>query len=411
MQINRHILSNGLRVVHYEDATTQLVAINTLYNVGARDEDPEKTGFAHLFEHLMFGGTERIPDFDGIIQKAGGESNAWTNNDITNYYITLPHQNAEIGFWLEADRMRGIDFSQRNLDNQKQVVIEEFKQRNLNQPYGDVAALIRNMAYKVHPYRWCTIGKDISHIENATLNDVKQFFHAHYIPSNAIVAVTGNISFEKTIELVEKYYTPIPYQPKLKRNLPQEPEQTEVKFLEVERNVPLDAFYRVYKMPDRKDKNYPCIDLLSDILSNGTSARLYQSLVKKKKIATDVNAYISGDIDAGLFYLVAKPTNGFTLQDVEKAIEEELQQLIDHVVSDEELQKVKNKFESNKIFSDMNYLSKASDLAYHELIDSAENSQLELKKYQAVTNEQIKDVSNKIFIKETSSTLYYKASR
>lgn len=408
MKTNRHILSNGLRLVHYEDKTTQFVAINTLYDVGAKDENPDKTGFAHLFEHLMFGGTERVSDYDDVIQKAGGENNAWTSNDVTNYYVTLPKQNAEIGFFIEADRMQGIDFSQTNLDNQKQVVIEEFKQRNLNQPYGDASALIRSLAYNVHPYRWATIGKDISHIESVTLSDVKQFFQTYYIPSNAILAVTGNIDVEKTIRLVEKYYAAIPFNTKPKRNLPQEPEQTEARFLEVQRNVPLDAFYRVYKMPDRKDKNYPCIDLLSDILSNGTSARLYQSLVKKQKIATDVNAYIGGDIEPGLFYVYGKPTNGYTLQDIEKAIDEELEKLTQQTISDEELKKVKNKFESNKVFTDMNYLNKASDLAFHELIDKAENSHAELEKYLSVTKEQIQQVSTEIFRKEKSSTLYYK---
>ncbi len=408
MKINRHILSNGLRLIHVEDKTTQMVALNTLYDVGSRDENPEKTGFAHLFEHLMFGGTERVPNFDSVVQKAGGENNAWTNNDITNYYISLPYQNAEIAFWLEADRMRGIDFSQRNLNNQKMVVIEEFKQRNLNQPYGDTFMLLREMAYKVHPYRWSTIGKEISHIENANIQDVKDFFYTYYIPSNAILSVTGNISFEKAVLFAEKWYNAIPSPTKPTRHLPPEPEQTAPRFMEVERNVPLDAFYRVYKTVDRKSDNYPCVDLLSDILSNGTSARFYQSLVKKQKIATSVNAYISGDIDAGLFYITAKPTNGFTLQDVEKAIEEELQKLICEPIGEEELQKVKNKFESNKIFSDMNYLNKASDLAFQELIGKAENTGLELKKYSAVSQTQLQQAAKETFAKEKSSTLYYK---
>lgn len=405
MKVNRHLLSNGLRLVHSQDNATQMVAINVLYNVGARDEDPEKTGFAHLFEHLMFGGTEQVPDFDAVVQKAGGESNAWTNNDITNFYISLPSQNAEIGFWLEADRMRGIDFSQRSLDNQKQVVIEEFKQRDLNQPYGDVSKLIRNLAYKLHPYRWCTIGKDISHIEKASLDDVKTFFYKHYFPANAILSVTGNISFEKAVEYTEKWFASIPKKDAVNKNLPKEPEQNECRFLEVERNVPLDAFYKVYKMPARKDKDYHCVDLISDILSNGSSSRLYQSLVKEKKMATDVNAYVSGDIDEGLFYIKAKPTNGFTLKDIDWAIDEEINKLLLNQIEEQELQKVKNKYESNKIFTEMNYLNKASNLAYHELID--EDMNLELEKYLSITKEQVQKIALNLFRKENSSTLYY----
>jgi predicted Zn-dependent peptidase len=411
MKINRHILANGLRLIHHQDTSTQMVAINVLYNVGARDEDPKRTGFAHLFEHLMFGGTERVPDFDGIVQKAGGESNAWTNNDITNFYLTVPYQNAEIGFWLEADRMRGIDFSQKSLDNQKQVVIEEFKQRNLNQPYGDVSQLIRELAYKVHPYRWCTIGKDISHIEKANLDDVKTFFSQHYFAANAILAVTGNIDFEKTVELTEKWFASIPTKNAYVRNLPTEPEQHDYRFLQVERNVPLDAIYKVYKMPARNHEDYHCIDLISDLLSNGASSRMFQSLVKNKKIVTDINAYISGDIDAGLFYIKAKPADGVSLQEVDEAIENELQDLIHHPIDEKELEKVKNKYESNKIFSEMNYLNKASNLAYYELIDKAESIDIELDKYRSITNTQVQKIASSLFRKENSSVLYYCATK
>jgi predicted Zn-dependent peptidase len=408
MKINKHILSNGLRLIHFEDKSTQMVAINTLYDVGARDESPEKTGLAHLFEHLMFGGTERVPDFDAVVQKAGGENNAWTTNDITNYYITLSKQNAEIGFWLEADRMYGIDFLQHNLDNQKMVVIEEFKQRNLNQPYGDVSALIREMAYKVHPYRWATIGKEISHIESVTIEDVKDFFYTYYIPSNAILSVTGNISFETAVKFAEKYYSKIPSGKKPIRNLPKEPLQTEARTLIVERNVPVDAFYRVYKMNARRDKGYIVCDLISDILANGASARLRQSLIKEQKIAVEINAYVSGDIDEGLFYIVGKPTEDHSIFDIEKAVEKELNKLISEKVSEQELVKVKNKYESNKVFSDMNYLNRASVLAFQELIDRAENYPQDLKNYLAIIPGQIQEKAAGIFIPEQSSTLYYK---
>lgn len=411
MHINKHILNNGLCLVHSEDKSTQMVAVNTLYDVGAKDENTNKTGLAHLFEHLMFGGTKNTPDFDRVIQKAGGESNAWTNNDLTNYYISIPYQNAETAIFLEADRMAGLDFSQKNLDNQKQVVIEEFKQRNLNQPYGDVSMLIRKMAYQVHPYNWCTIGKEISHIESITLEDIESFFFEHYYPNNAILSITGNISFKKAISITEKHFNQISFKNKKTRNLPTEPKQKEARFVETEKNVPLDAFYRVYKMCKRTDQEYHCTDLISDLLSNGSSSRLQQSLVKEKKMASEVNAYISGDIDNGLFYVKAKPTNGYDLKDIAFEIENQIEKLITDSISETELEKVKNKFESNKIFTEMNYLNKASNLAYFELIDTAENINKEIEKYRVIDTHQIKDTAKKLFDKQQSSTLFYRAKK
>ena len=271
MKINRHILDNGLRLVHSQDESTQMVALNILYNVGARDEDPEHTGFAHLFEHLMFGGSVNIPDYDMPLQLAGGENNAWTNNDITNYYLTVPRQNVETGFWLESDRMLSLDFSERSLEVQRGVVMEEFKQRCLNQPYGDVGHLLRPLAYQTHPYQWPTIGKELSHIANATLEEVKAFFFRFYAPNNAILAVTGNISFEEAVALTEKWFASIPRREVPLRNLPQEQEQTEERRLTVERNVPLDSLFMAYHMPAHCHPDYYAFDILSDVLSNGRS--------------------------------------------------------------------------------------------------------------------------------------------
>ncbi|WP_418494639.1 M16 family metallopeptidase [Coprobacter sp.] len=409
IRINKYCLPNGLRLIHHQDKETQMVALNLLYDVGSKDENPNRTGFAHLFEHLMFGGSVNIPDFDTPLQKAGGENNAWTSNDITNYYSVVPRQNVETAFWLESDRMLGLDFSEKSLSVQKQVVIEEFKQRNLNQPYGDIPLLIRPLAYKVHPYRWPTIGKRVEHIEQVKLEDVKSFFYKHYAPNNAILAVTGNISFEETVDLTEKWFGPIERRDIELRNLPIEPVQESARFQEVSRPVPLDSITKVYHMCRRMDKEYHCFDLLSDILSNGRSSRLFQRLVMDRKLFADIDASITGDIDAGLFMIKGKVNKGVSLEDADRAIVEELRRLGENEVSSYELQKVVNKFESNDLFSNINYLNKATNLAYYELLDKAENIDSEIEKYKGVTSRMLKEVAERAFVEENSSTLYYRA--
>ena len=407
--VNRHTLANGLRLVHHEDKDTQMVALNILYNVGARDEHPDHTGFAHLFEHLMFGGSINIPDYDTHVQNAGGENNAWTNNDITNYYITLPRQNVETGFWLESDRMLSLDFNERSLEIQRNVVIEEFKQRNLNQPYGDVGHLVRGMVYKVHPYQWPTIGKETTHVENATLDEVKDFFFRFYAPNNAILAVTGNITFEDTVALTEKWFGPIPKRNVKPRQLPMEPTQTEERRLTVERNVPVDALHLVFHKCNRLHPDYHVHDMLSDLLSAGHSSRLIQHLVIAKQVFSSVDAYISGSIDEGMFYIVGKVASGVTLEEAEAAIWQELEALKTEDIDAEELEKVKNRYESEQIFSNINYLNVATNLAFFELLGRAEDINHEVEKYRAVTAERIKEVAQKTFIKENCSVLYYKA--
>ena len=373
ININRYTLSNGLRVIHNEDNTTQMVALNLLYDVGARDEDPDHTGFAHLFEHLMFGGSIHVPDYDTPVQNAGGENNAWTNNDITNYYITLPRQNVETGFWLESDRMLSLDFNPRSLEVQRQVVIEEFKQRNLNQPYGDASHLLRALAYKVHPYQWPTIGKEISHIANATLEEVKAFFFKYYAPDNAILAVTGHITFEETVTLAEKWFGPIPRRNVAPRSLPAAPR-------------------------------------LSDLLSSGRSCRLVQHLVQEKQVFNSIDAYISGSIDEGLFHITGKPAPGVTLEAAEAAVWQELKALTEESVDEDELEKVKNRYESEQIFNNLNYLNVATNLAYFELTGKAEDINNEVNKYRSVTAGQIKEAAQKTFVRENCSTLYYKSN-
>ena len=408
LQINKHTLANGLKLVHNRDTSTQMVALNVLYQVGARDEHPDHTGFAHLFEHLMFGGSQNIPDYDTPLQLAGGENNAWTNNDITNYYLTVPKQNVETGFWLESDRMLCLDFSSKSLEVQRGVVMEEFKQRCLNRPYGDTGHLLRPLVYKEHPYQWPTIGKELNHIAQATLQEVEDFFFSFYAPNNAILAVTGNITFEEAVRLAEKWFGPIPRRELIKRNLPAEPQQTEERRLTVERNVPIESLYMAFRMCDRMHPDYYAYDILSDILSNGRSSRLIQHLVHDRQIFSSIDAHISGSIDAGLFHITGKPANGVSLEDAEKAVWEELQIISNELIDEEELEKVKNKFESTQIFGNLNYLNVATNLAWFEMLSRAEDMDKEVENYRAVTSQQLMDVARKAFTRTNYSVLIYK---
>lgn len=407
MKINKKIFDNGLRLVHNEDTSTQMVALNIVYDVGARDEHPEHTGFAHLFEHLMFGGSAHIPDYDAPLQLAGGENNAWTNNDITNYYLTVPKSNVEIGFWLESDRMLELAFSEQSLEVQRAVVMEEFKQRCLNQPYGDVGHLLRPLAYQTHPYRWPTIGKDLSHIANATLDEVKEFFFRFYAPNNAVLAVTGNISWEETVRLTEKWFAPIPRRNVPVRQLPQEVVQTAERRQTVERNVPLDALFMAYHMCSREDADYYAFDILSDILSNGRSSRLTRRLVQEQKLFSSLDAYISGTRDAGLLHISGKPSAGVSLEQAEAAVRKELEELKSGFVGEQELEKVKNKFESTQIFGNINYLNVATNLAWFELTGQAEDIDREVDNYRSVTAEQLHRVAQQTFRDENGIVLYY----
>ncbi len=402
-------LPNGLKVIVHTDKTTPIVAVNILYNVGAKDEDPELTGFAHLFEHLMFGGSVNIPEYDPPLQNAGGENNAFTNNDFTNYYLTLPKINLETAFWLESDRMLSLAFTPKSLEVQRKVVIEEFKQRYINQPYGDVSHTLRKLAYKTHPYQWPTIGKDIKHIEQATMESVEDFFFSHYAPNNAILSVAGNITVNEIKPLAEKWFGNIPKRELKVRNLPVEPEQTERHFLKVVRKVPATALFKVYHMPKRNNKDYYATDIISDLLSNGKSSRLYQHLVKEKQLFTRVNAYISGSIEPGLFQFEGTLNNNVKLEDAEAAIDHELQAIINGDFSDHELEKVKNKFEANFTFSNHDLDERALNLAYYELLGDADLINHEIENYAAVDRDQILKVANTLFDKNKASVLYYVA--
>ena len=410
IQFEKFILANGLRVIVHQDLSTPMAVMNILYDVGARDENPERTGFAHLFEHLMFGGSVNIPDYDEPLQRAGGENNAYTTNDLTNYYIQLPAENLETAFWLESDRMLSLAFSEKSLDTQRKVVCEEFKEHYLNKPYGDVGFKIRDLAYKQHPYKWMTIGKELSHIENAKLEDVKNFFFKHYRPVNAIMVVAGNVTVEKVKALAEKWFGDIPPGEKYKRNLPQEPKQTEARQMEVKADVPLDALYKCWHMYPRLDEKYYIVDLLTDILSGGGSSRLYQALVKEKKLFSNVECYHHGTMDAGLVSFDGKLVKGVKMEDAEKGLLEIVNQMKKERVAENELQKVKNKTESTIAFEDMTVMSRAASLAYYELLGDASWINQELEKYNAVTTEDILQESRNIFSDANSSTLYYYAN-
>ena len=408
INFNKFTLKNGLKVIVHKDETTPIVAFNMLYDVGARDENENQTGFAHLFEHLMFGGSVNIPDFDTPLQKVGGDNNAFTSNDITNYYITLPKDNLETAFWLESDRMLSLAFTDKSLEVQRNVVIEEFKQNYLNQPYGDVWLLLRPLAYRKHPYKWATIGKKVEHIEDAKMSDVKAFFYKHYLPNNAILTIAGNVELDEVKTLAEKWFSTIPSGEVAERNLPKEPQQTEARRLEVERDVPANTIYKAYQMCAKNHPDFYATDLLSDILSLGKSSRLYTQLVKEQKLFSELNAYVLGSFDEGLFIISGNLSEGIDFEKAEKAIITEIDKIISELVDDNELLKVKNKIESTSEFSDTSVLNKAMNLSFAELLGDANDVNLEAKKYEKVTKEDINRVAKKVLAESNCSTLIYK---
>ena len=407
VNFERFRLDNGLRVIVHEDNSTPMAVVNVMYDVGARDENPGMTGFAHLFEHLMFGGSVNIPVYDEPLQMAGGENNAYTTNDLTNYYIQLPAENLETAFWLESDRMLSLAFSENSLDVQRKVVSEEFKEHYLNKPYGDAWLKLRNLAYEVHPYRWMTIGKELSHIENAQLEDVKKFFFKHYRPSHAILVVAGNVTTAQVKTLAEKWFGSIEAGEKYQRSIPAEPKQKSAKKLEVHATVPLDALYKTWHMNGRMDHGYYVADLITELLGGGASSRLYQTLVKEKKLFSNIDCYHFGTLDPGLLAVEGKLVKGVKMEDAETALKEVLDKMKTEAVPADELQKVKNKTESMMAFEDMSVMNRANSLAFYELLGDAALMNTELDRYNSVTVEDVKAYSNRIFAEENSSTMYY----
>lgn len=407
IHFDRFVLDNGLRVLVHEDSSSPMAVVNVMYDIGSRDEDPDRTGFAHLFEHLMFGGSINIPQYDEPLQRAGGENNAYTTSDLTNYYCQLPAENIETAFWLESDRMMSLAFSENSLQVQRKVVSEEFKEHYINQPYGDAWHKMRELAYQVHPYRWMTIGKELSHIENAKLQDVEDFFFRYYRPNNAILVVAGNVKTEEIKTLVHKWFSDIPAGSKPERKLPVEPEQTELHELDLTADVPLDAFYETWHMPSRLDKGYYAAELITEILGGGGSSRLFHRLVKQEKIFSNINCYQFGTIDAGLLTIEGKLVKGVKLHEAEAAVEKILEELKTNYVSVDELQKVKNKTESQIAFEDMSLMNRAANLAFYELLGNASLFNEEMERYAEITAEDILYYSNKIFRKTNSNILRY----
>ena len=404
------VLNNGLKVYVHEDPTTPMAAVNICYNVGSRDEDESKTGFAHLFEHLMFGGSKNIPSYDEPLQRVGGENNAFTSPDITNYYITLPAVNIETAFWLESDRMLSLSFDPKVLEVQQKVVIEEFKQRYLNQPYGDAWLKLRPSAYQNHPYRWATIGKDISHIENATMTDVKDFFFKHYLPNNAVLVVAGNVTTEQVKQLCKKWFEPITSGNVPVRNLPMEQKQTSARFLETSAKVPQDSLYKCYHIPGRFDANFHTADLLSDILGRSKSSRLYDALVKEKHLFNSLSAYVTASLDPGLLVIHGNLNQGVSLEDGDAAVEEIIAKLSETQIGEKELEKVKNQAESTLAFSEVELLNRAMNLAFAANAGNVDWCNEDAEKIRAITPEGLQNMAKAVLTKENCSTMYYRAA-
>jgi len=407
IKFEQHTLANGLKVIVHEDTNTAMAAVNVLYKVGSRDEDENQTGFAHLFEHFMFEGSVNIPEFDSPLQYASGENNAFTSTDITNYYDILPANNLETALWLESDRMLSLAFDEESLRTQKNVVMEEFKEHYINQPYGDVWHKMTGLAYKVHPYKWPVIGLNLEHIEQVEMQTAKDFFYRFYRPNNAVIVIAGNVKAKEVFALVEKWFGEIPAGPTIERNLPKEPEQSEERFLDVHADVPVNAIYKAYRMCDRLHKDYHASDLLRDIFSTGDSSRLYNQLVKEQKLFSTVSAYVTESIDDGLFLVEGRLQEGVSMEQGNSAIVSVLQQMIEEKISEEELTKVKNKIESYMLFGEVNILNRAMNLAYFDMLGNAADLNDELAKYKAVTADDIQRVANQIFQSKQCNTIHY----
>ena len=403
----KYTLDNGLTVIVNEDFSTQIAAVDVLYKVGARNELGNKTGFAHLFEHLMFGGSKNAPDFDTELQLAGGTNNAFTTNDLTNYYDVLPVNNIETALWLESDRMLQLDFSEKSLEVQRNVVCEEFKEHYINRPYGDVWHKLREQVYTTHPYRWPTIGLSSYHVREATLTDVESFFYSWYRPNNAILSISGGITAARALELAQKWFGDI-----LPGNtpdiiIPAEPRQTSARFAQVHADVPVNLVYKVYHMAPRMDDNYYAQNLLSDVLGSGESSRLYQSLKMEQNLFTDIAAYVSGSIDTGMFVISGKLREGVDYATADAAIVAELERLQTEPVTERELQRVKNMTETDLAGSYMNALNKAQGLAMAEMLGDANLVNTEAAHYAAVDLTAMQQNARELFRPDGCTTFYY----
>lgn len=409
IEFTEHILSNGLQVLVHEDKSTPMIAVNLLYKVGSKDEREDRTGLAHLFEHLMFGGSKNVPEFDDPIQLAGGENNAFTNSDLTNYYNIVPAANIETIMWLESDRMANLIMSQKALDIQRKVVLEEFSETCLDEPYGDAWHHLMALCYKNHAYRWPTIGLVPKHVAEVTLDEVKSFFDCHYSPSNAIMTIGGNISFDKAVKLVEKWFGDIENK-QVSITKPMsiyEPPQVEERRKIVKADVPARVLYMAFHMGDRLSKEYYATDLMTDILSNGRSSRFFKNLYRGGEIFSSIDAFISGTMDPGLVIIEGRLNDDMGFEEAEEAIWAELTKIKVEAILPTELQKVKNKLLSSLEFSEVNILNKTINLAYFKNLGDAHLINDQMKLYNQVTVEDIQRISQQILRKENSSVLWY----
>lgn len=407
IKINTCTLKNGLKLLHHKDATTMMVALNLLYKVGARNENPEKTGYAHLFEHLMFSGSVNSESFDEPLQVAGGESNAWTSNDITNYYDIVPVHNVETAFWLESDRLLNLALTKKKFEAQKSVVIEEFKQRCLNTPYGDISHIVRDAAYTVHPYKWPVIGRSTDVIAEATLDDAWSFFNNHYSVDNLIMCVSGNIEFERAVELTEKWFGDIKPRNVKRQEIPVEPIQKEPRRIRVERDVPKNMILKAYHMCGRNHQDYQASDIISDILANGNSSRFFRNVMMKNDAFSSLDASIGGSVDPGLFYVRGHLNEGVSYEQGEEVIKKELEAFLREGASEYEITRYVNKLDSKEQFENISYLEKATKSCFYEFISQAEDINEEMDKYRAITCDDIKKVSSKILNEDNCTTLFY----
>lgn len=407
VSFSRKILPNGLHVLVHEDRNTPLVAVNVTYQVGSRDERPDKTGFAHLFEHLMFAGSRHVPDFDEPLQRAGGENNAYTTNDYTTFYEILPAENLETALFLESDRMLALRITQRALNVQRRVVVEEFKETCLNEPYGDAWHHLSDLMFQVHPYRWPVIGLAPEHVENATIDDVRDFFHHWYTPNNAVLTIAGNVRAEDVFPLAEKWFGDIPPGPAPLRDLPPEPPQTALQQRTVQAEVPVPALYLAFRTPPRLHPDFYPMDLLTDVLAQGQSSRLYQRLVKEQTLFTNIDAYVTANLDPGLLIVEGRPAEGVSMETALAAIWAELEALKNTPIDERELAKIQHRFESTIVFSETSILNKAQNLGFYEILDRAELMNDELDTYRAVTPANLQHSAQALFREENAGVLIY----
>ncbi len=411
ISFQRRILSNGLRVLVHEDPNTPLAAVNVAYLVGSRDEVPDRTGLAHLFEHLMFSGSRNAPHFDDWLQRAGGENNAYTTNDYTTFYEILPAQNVETALFLESDRMLDLRITRRAFETQRRVVIEEFKETCLSEPYGDMLHHLSAMMYRVHPYRWPVIGLSPDHIASVTLEEVRAFYERWYTPNNAVLSICGPLKADDAFALAEKWFGAIPPGPSLERSFPAEAEGTGLCERILEAEVPVPAIFMAFRTPPRLHSDFYAADLLSDVLASGQSSRLYRRLVKERRLLSSVEASVTSTFDPGMLIVEAKLAEGVSIEEATGALWEELDALVEVPIEARELIKIQQRFENTVVYSETSVLNKAQYLGFYELLQRAELLNEEVELYRRVSAEDLQRAARQLFRREHALVLTYRPRR